>query len=148
MIVIFYLFWPFAPQSLVCKTSDAMFNNFGVTLWFQAGSIGKVIDVCLLLRGKSSIWNPKLNHFKINLDILVSFFLCSYLLVCALMPFYFSHALTRAYLIRLDPLRDFWGHWTTFIKNFFSQNPLLHAFLDFWGGFLASNSLHSLRGQK
>ena len=31
---------------------------------------------------------------------------------------------------------------------FFSKNPLLHTFLAFLGGFLASNSLHNLRGQK
>ena len=53
--------------------------------------------------------------------------------------------------IWLDPLRGFWGCWTTFIKNLFQKicsfklsNPLEEVF---WP-FLASNSLNNLRGQK
>ena len=32
----------------------------------------------------------------------------------------------------LDLLKGFWGHWPSVIKNLFSKNPLLHAFLAFW----------------
>ena len=46
--------------------------------------------------------------------------------------------------IWLEPLRDFWGCWTTFVKNVFSKNLLLYAFLAFRGECLASNSLHNL----
>ena len=46
--------------------------------------------------------------------------------------------------IWLDPLRDFWGCWTTFIQNFFRK---IHSFM-LLGQFLTSNSLHNLGGQK
>jgi hypothetical protein len=44
--------------------------------------------------------------------------------------------------------KGFWGCWETFIKYFFSINQLLYAFFGLRGVFLASNSLHEVRGQK
>ena len=47
---------------------------------------------------------------------------------------------------RVDPLKDFWGRWKLIL--FFFKKSTLSFFSAFQEGCLASNSLHSLGGQK